>query len=148
MIRRGTIDDIDALIEMASPFLNYSKYSEFTEIDPDEIAFSLCNILDNGVIFVAEIDGKVVGAIVGMMSQFWFSRKTKLAAELAWWVKAEHRKGTVGIRLLTTFEEWAKENGATVVSLSDLKVADIYPAGELYEKLGYVATERAHVKGV
>ena len=148
MIRQATVKDVDTLIVVAKPFLRYSMYAQYTEIDNNELAFSLCNMIDNGVIFVAEYDGQIVGGLVGAINNFWFNRNTKMASELGWWVNEEHRGKTAGIRLLQAFEHWAKEKGADVISLSDLRVNDEYPAGGLYEKLGYQVTERAHVKGL
>jgi hypothetical protein len=148
MIRPATIADIDPIVEMARPFLDYSMFADHTQINDDDLIQALCNLLDNGIILVAEKDSKIIGALCGMMSQFWFSPKTKVAIELGWWIQEEHRSGMSAVRLLNAFEDWAKNMGASVVSLSDLRVADDYPAGKLFNKLGYSVVERAHLKGV
>jgi GNAT superfamily N-acetyltransferase len=148
MIRQATVKDVDDLIEMGKRFLNYSAFSGLTEVEDDDLARGLCSILDNGIIFVAEKDGKIVGGICGMMSKFWFAPRTQVAAELAWWVDEKHRGSMSSIGLLKAFEKWAKQNGAQVVSMSDLKVGDDYPVAPLFDRLGYSVAERSHVKGV
>ena len=91
---------------------------------------------------------KIVGCICGIITNFWFARNTKVAAELGWWVNEEHRGSTASIRLLQAFENWAKEHGVKAITMSDLVINGDTPAGPIYKKLGYELVERAHVKGV
>lgn len=148
MIRQATVKDVDDLIEMGKRFLDYSAFSGLTKVEDDDLARGLCSVLDNGVIFVAEKEGKIIGGICGMMSKFWFAPRTNVAAELAWWVDEEHRGSMSSIALLKAFEKWAKQNGAQVISMSDLRIDEDYPAAPLFTRLGYSVAERSHVKGV
>lgn len=104
--------------------------------------------MQTGIVLVATIDHEIVGGIVGAVAPLWFNPTIRIASELSWWVSEEHRGGTVGVKLLWAFEAWAKEQGAAVVSMSDLVIGGEMPAGRLLEKLGYVATERTHIKKV
>ena len=63
-------------------------------------------------------------------------------------MKPEHRGSKLAIKLLREFERWGKERGASHVVMSDLVIEGGTPAGQLFEKLGYVLVERSHVKGV
>lgn len=148
MVRRATVMDIDVLIEMGRGFLAYSAYGQSVPFDQDQMARGLCAVLDAGVIFVAEKDGEIIGGIAGCMSALWFSPSTKIATEMAWWMKPEHRGSKLAIKLLREFERWGKERGASHVVMSDLVIEGGTPAGQLFEKLGYVLVERSHVKGV
>ena len=148
IVRRATVADIDALIEMGKSFLSYSKYGQAVPFDHDQMAKGLCGVIDHGVIFVAEKHGEIIGGLVGARSQMWFAPDTLIASELAWWVKPEHRGSKLSIRLLHEFERWGKANGAKLIAMSDLVIDGDNPAGRLIEKLGYALVERAHVKGV
>jgi GNAT superfamily N-acetyltransferase len=148
MIRVAGVPDVDAIVAMAGPFLNYSHFTEYTEIERDDIVFGICNLIDNGIIFVAEKEDEIVGCICGMITNLWFARNTKVAAELGWWVNEEHRGSTASMRLLQAFENWAKEQGVKAITMSDLVIDGQTPTGQIYKKLGYELVERAHVKGV
>ena len=148
MIRKAGVPDVDAIVAMAGPFLNYSQFTDYTEIERDDVVFGICNLIDNGIVFVAEKEGQIVGCICGIITNFWFARNTKVAAELGWWVNEEHRGSTASIRLLQAFENWAKEHGVKVITMSDLVINGNTPVGPIYKKLGYEFVERAHIKGV
>ena len=148
MIRVAGVPDVDAIVAMAGPFLNYSHFTEYTEIELDDIVFGICYLIDNGIIFVAEKEDEIVGCICGMITNLWFARNTKVAAELGWWVNEEHRGSTASMRLLQAFENWAKEQGVKAITMSDLVIDGQTPTGQIYKKLGYELVERAHVKGV
>lgn len=147
-VRRATVADIDALIEMGRAFLAYSAYGKSVPFDRDQMAIGLCSILDSGVIFVAEKDAKIIGCIVGIMNGLWFAKDTKVAAELAWWVAPEYRGGRLSIKLLREFERWGVEQGVKHIVMSDMVIDGEMPVARLFEKLGYALVERAHMKGV
>lgn len=148
VVRIATVKDIDALIDIGGSFLNYSAYGSMINVSKDDVARGLCSILDTGVIFVSEKNGEITGGIAGVMGSIWFASQIKVATELGWWVNEKNRGEIASIKLLRAFENWAKENGASHIVMSDLVIRDDTPAGHLFEKLGYVLTERAHIKGV
>lgn len=146
MIRRAEIKDIDDLAEMGKRFFAYSAFADIIPLDEEELIKGICRVFDSGIIFVAVKEDKLVGAICGVVAQPWFAHNVKMATELAWWMDDEYRGTTLAIGLLRAFESWAHENGAQAISMSDLKVDGTYPAGPLFERLGYEIAERAHVR--
>lgn len=149
-IRPATHDDIDALLAMGEKFFLFSRFAQFANFDRDTARASITALIgaEVGVCLVAVIDGEVVGGIVGALAPLWFAPTCLSATEFAWWVSEEHRGGTAGIKLLRAFEQWAKNKGAAMVSMSDLVIEGATPAGRLFEKLGYTVIERSHVKKV
>jgi GNAT superfamily N-acetyltransferase len=147
-VRRATVLDVDELVELGRSFVAYSAYGNMVSVSDDDIVRGLCNALDNGVVFVAERNNRIVGGIVGLKNSLWFAPHVKVATELAWWVRPEDRNTPAAVRLLRRFERWAAEQGATHVAMSDLVIDGDTPAGKLFEKLGYTLTERSHIKGV
>lgn len=148
LVRHATVADIDALIEMGKDFLAYSAYGKSIQMDHDQMAQGLCAVLDDGVILVAERGGEIIGGLVGKMSNVWFNPNIKVAAELGWWVKPEHRGSKLSIKLLREFERWGKAQGASFIALTDLVIGNETPVARLFEKLDYALVERAHLKGV
>jgi GNAT superfamily N-acetyltransferase len=147
-VRRGTIEDIDALVDMGGRFFAFSAFSEFVPFDPDAVRAGLIALLDGGVVFVAEREHQIVGGIVGAMTSVWFNPDARTATELGWWVDEEHRTTSAGIKLYRAFEAWAKEQGAHAIVMSDLVIRGVAPAENLFMKLGFTTVERSHVKKV
>lgn len=145
IIRAGTEDDLDQLVELGRRFLLASPYSAFTTVSDARVRNMLLAVLEHGGLFVAEEDGRIAGAIAGQILTQWYD-STPVAAELAWWVDPALRGRPSAIGLLKAFERWALERKAIGVVLSDLMVAGEAPAGELFERLGYEVVERSHFK--
>jgi GNAT superfamily N-acetyltransferase len=147
-IRTATHDDAFACAEMGMPFVEYTEYGSFLKPTIEELEQVVHRMIDGGVVFIAKDGDKMAGMMIAAMTSFWITPSTKVAAEFAWWVNKEYRGGRAGLKLLHAFEEWAKENGASVVVLSDLVINGDEPLKNLVGKLGYTLTERTHVKRV
>ena len=156
-IRPAEPNDVDTLVRMGEDFFAFSAFSRFADYDPQSVGGLLMGIIESQrtlltgnpmTVLVAEVDGKIVGGIVGVLTQLWFNNACKVASELAWWVAPEHRRGRTALKLYQAFEAWAKEQGAAHIVMSDLVVEGETPAAKLFEKLGYAIVERAHMKGV
>jgi GNAT superfamily N-acetyltransferase len=147
-VRRGTAEDIDALVDMGGRFFAFSAFSGFIPYDADAVGASLSAIVDQGALFVATCDEQLIGGIVGMLSPVWFNQNARTATELAWWVDEEYRHTSAGIKLYRAFEQWATEQGADAIVMSDLVIRDAAPAENLFKKLGFTTVERSHIKKV
>ena len=147
-IRRATEDDLPAIAQMGTKFIKYTEYRNVVSASVDEITKSLEKVLEVGAIFVAEIDGAVRGFIAAMVHPAWFAPSVSIALEMAWWMDEDYRKGTAGIRLLQTYERWAKESGASFICMSDLVVDGEAPIAAILPRMGYRITERTHMKEI
>jgi GNAT superfamily N-acetyltransferase len=107
MIRQATKYDKVQIIEMMKLFRAESKIEQFQDLDNEPYWNRLLdNILAGmGVIFIE--DGK--GLIMALISHTAWCDKTFQMYELAWYVKPEHRGGTVGYRLLKTYVDYGKQ---------------------------------------
>ena len=149
--RRATIDDLDALVALGERFVAYAPYGDAVRATAGGIAEGLRNVFaaPAGVVFVAERDGEIAGALVGLMTAPWCAPDTRVATELAWWVDERRRRSPAAVRLLRAFEAWARDHGAACVVMSDLVMCDgTTPAGPLFRRLGYQLVERAHIRQV
>jgi GNAT superfamily N-acetyltransferase len=145
-VRIASPADTDALLAMGARFFAFSPFARLTTFDPEHARASIEQMREAGVVLVATVDGEIVGGLLGLLTPLWFNQSAMVASEVAWWVDPQYRGGAAGVRLLYTFEAWAKERGATAVSLSDLVLDGEQPAGSLIDKLGYTLVERSHVK--
>ena len=147
MIRKAIYADVETLAAMGHRFIEYSAHGGLVSPAEDDLRDSIRRVIDCGVVFVAEIQGEIVGFIYAAMSTVWFSPMSKVAIELAWWIDESHRGGTSAIRLVHAYESWAKEQGASVITMSDLIINGSPSAGTILARMGYVMSERSHVKG-
>lgn len=146
IIRKATESDIPAIVAIGERFTTYHPYN--AEFDPQAAGTFVATLLRDGIVFVADEGGQVVGTLVGMLTPLWYAPATMLATEIGWWLDEDHRRGMNGLMLLRAFENWAKEQKANVIILSDLCIDGEYPAGRLIEARGYRVMERTHIKEV
>ena len=136
-IRIALPEDAPALVEFFRKLYGETEYLLF---EPDEYATTVDQQRQlmtaraeqkGGVMFICEHAGQVVGAAIGMRSNF---RRTRHALFLVLGVLRQwHRKG-VGYRLMTEMISWARSEGMRRLEL----VVDVrnVAAIELYKKLG------------
>ena len=148
IIRKATIDDLDQIVEMANRFIAFAPHLSLIKHSADDIVNTVKSVLESGIIFVIDVDGKAVGVLAAMMTSVWYSPSTKLAAEIMWWVNEEHRGTIASIKLLRTYEKWALDNGANLIAMSDLVIEGQEPVGTTLNRLGYEMSERTYIKGV
>ena len=153
IIRKAVPQDTDDLCRMALDFYRETRYSNFVEADLGSFIDTITDLVsfNEGVVLVAENDGKVCGMIGCAIVEPWFNKKHRLAQELFWWIDAEYRNTGAGKLLLDQVEEWAKESGCNAICLcrTVLNNASVTEKlGVLYEKNGYELRDYLHVKVV
>jgi GNAT superfamily N-acetyltransferase len=148
MVRQANEQDIDQLTAMARDFIGYSAYGTMISPSDDDIRTGISAIIRSGGMFVAEVDGKIVGAIAGAIAPMWFAPSIPCAIELAWWVDPSHRMTRIPFRLMATLETWAKDAGAKFLCMSELVVDGETPIARMLARMGYINTERSHVKEI
>ena len=146
-IRLATIDDAVVLTAMGRDFLQYSEYRNI-QVTDDEITSAIVGVIANEMSFVAEIDGQIVGFILGIIGPMWFVQRVRIAVELSWWVDPQYRNTSAGVRLLKAFENQATNMGVQYIAMSDLVVQGDTPVAKLLGRMGYIVTERMHTKEI
>jgi N-acetylglutamate synthase-like GNAT family acetyltransferase len=148
MVRDATAADEDAILEMARQFVAFAPYADTFTATDEELRMTISQFIMSAKSFVAEVDGKVVGMLTAVLTPVWYAPSHKAAVELAWWVDPAHRKGMSGIRLVQAFEKWAKEQGASMVSMSNLEVDDNGLVANMLNRFGYRMSEQTHSKRI
>jgi len=97
----------------------------------------------SGVIFAYEKDGELVGTIGGVVHRDIYG-EALIAVEFFWFIQEEHRG--MGIRLYKTFENWARNRGASSIQMMHL--LDLMPekVGHFYLRQGYEPIETRYSK--
>jgi N-acetylglutamate synthase-like GNAT family acetyltransferase len=125
LIRRAKVEDIEQLMVMAK-------------------AYQLLTVLAEDVFLVAEEEGKILGVIGGKICpNFWDPSENHLA-ELFWWVAPEHRKGSMGLKLMDAFEEVGRILKVTSVVMVSTTLTPTLK--DVYERKGYTLFEESYRK--
>jgi GNAT superfamily N-acetyltransferase len=140
LIRRGTVDDLDAVFRLAQQFK-----TEVANIGLDDFTVAFHNVIrwrenETNVLHIAEDD---TGAVIGytLMSVSRLLHVAGLTAHLQELVVDESARGTgVGSDLVNANELYALERGARRLTMSTSR------AGEFYRRLGYEVTAEFYKK--
>ena len=144
-IREASEEDIFDILILAREFSRESPVTHKWDKEKTE-HFILSAITNtNTTIFVLEEGSEIVGAIIGLLNEMYMSQ-TLVATELAWFVSKEYRGKKGSLMLMTTFENWAKENGADYTCMGDIH--GITTLEKLYTKKGYSKCETTYMKEV
>lgn len=147
MIRQATKYDIPKITEMMREYANEAPVETLKDpINQNEQYFSqLIYELISGKGFVL-VDNELNGMLIALITQNVWCPKVIELKELAWWVKPEHRKGTLGGKLWLEFNKISEElldSGRINIVCSTVMVnsPDIN-----YEKRGYKKLETTYFK--
>lgn len=141
MIRPATEDDLFLILPMCRKFFEASEYGDVTKFDDESMLRTLDRLIgsDEACLFVSD---DLQGMVAGIVYPFYFANEI-CAQELFWWSEGGHGK-----ELLCAFEEWAKEKGASVVTMICLDRLGKERVEKIYTKAGYRASEHSWIKRV
>lgn len=141
-VRRARQEDLEAVQD-----LNYQLFEHDYEYDPllkmswpydDEGAAYFTKRVsgDEGVCFVAELEGEIVGYLCGGMMKPYSYRAIEKEAELEnMLVTEEHRGQRIGEKLFEQLVTWAKGQGAEKILVS--AAAQNVDAIRFYRRVGF-----------
>ena len=142
MIRLAVRADIPALVRMARDFHAASPMRDHP-FSVERAAASACAAIDmpGHVALVLDSDG-IHGAILGSVRLYPLG-DVVTAHEDVFWIDPSHR-GRWGMKMIRAFEDWAKEQGASVIGMS----CPVGTAEPIYRRAGFALIETTFVKGL
>lgn len=146
-IRRGTPDDLPALVRMGRAFLEATRYGTLfraTGQSLEALAGLLFSFADNAAIFLAvDADDQPFGMIAAFASPNPINQRL-YCDEVVWWVDPSGRGPLrAGPALLRSAEDWARERKCYLIKM----VAPVgSTVGMFYERHGYEAIETSYAK--
>ena len=84
---------------------------------------------------VAEVRGEVVGGMAGAVTEQWFSNDL-IAYDYSIFVEPSRRNGVIAVRLIQTFQEWARIKGAKQIYMGIGTGVSVEGTTRLYESQG------------
>lgn len=128
---------------------------EFAASNPHNVGFSpdaFRGLFDHAMtgdhlaFWIAQSNGVAAGMMGAITYPLFFNPAMKIAQELFWWVKPEHRATQAGKALLASFEGWAEKSGAHRLMLLAQENDRIPAIDRLYKTMGYAPIERVYYK--
>ena len=149
MIREATKEDYPAIEKHAKRFWEETVYHKEGIPYEDGSAIMYMDVAyQQGLLFVSEVDGEVVGFTAGATAPLLGSKSTYSGSEIAWWVDPEHRKSREGLELLKALEEGAKELGCSYWNMVSMQSSMPEQIEKVYKRMGYKHVETAYQKGI
>jgi GNAT superfamily N-acetyltransferase len=136
LIRPATYVDIPAMVELGRAMATEAPEFQGRPFSSEKVWETIEGMIPTGGAFVAERDGEVVGAALGFCLPAWWSEDLE-AGELAVFMRPDCRGGREVVRLVQALEAWAREQGATVLTLGVSTGVALERTGRLYERLGF-----------
>ena len=136
MIRPAKHSDVPRLIELGTLLHATSSYSAmaFNAAKSGNFLHELING-PNGVVFVAEVEGLVVGGMAGAVVDQWFNDDL-VAYDYSLFIEPTKRHGVTAIRLIRAFEAWARIKGAKHMQMGIGTGVNVEGTSRLYQSLG------------
>lgn len=145
IIREATEEDIFDVLILAKEFSKEAPITHTWDKNKTEEFLNSALLNDNMVLFVLEVDGEIVGSILGFVIEVYMSHKVQ-ATELAWFITKEYRGKPSSIRLVKAFERWAIDKGANQIGMGDIE--GISNLEHLYTRMGYKKAESVYIKEI
>ncbi|XMB47398.1 GNAT family N-acetyltransferase [Pseudomonas fluorescens] len=123
------------MIELGTLLHSTTSYSTMNFCPVKSAAFLHELINGQGVVFVAEVRGEVVGGMAGGVIDQWFSNDL-IAYDYSLFVEPSKRNGVIAVRLIQTFKEWAKLKGAKQIYMGIGTGVSVEGTTRLYESQG------------
>jgi GNAT superfamily N-acetyltransferase len=136
MIRRATLEDVPALLDMGGRFSERAKLQSNVGYDPVSMKATFEALITNGhPVFISE-----TGAIGATLTNHPFNASHVVAQELFWW-----SEGGEGAALLDALESYCSQEADSLIMIA-LEAIRPEAVGRLYERRGFVPLERSFVK--
>jgi len=148
IVRKAEIKDKTSIIELSIQFYKESLRSYGLAFNFSTLDKLVEEFINNKIVIVSEVNGKVVGVIAGFVSSSMFDSQQKIGQEIIWYIDKEYRKGSIGIRLLKEFEKQCKLNGANLMVMVYMGNLNNELLDRFYKMNNYRLLENQFIKGV
>jgi GNAT superfamily N-acetyltransferase len=149
-VRKAIEADLPKYIVLAESFHIASPMHGVIDFDPVGYAqfFSTSLKNDSVGIWLAEIDGEIVGISGAVAYPLYFNPSALVVQELWWWLTPKSRGSGAGGKMFKQIEEWAKERNASALFMIALEDSRAKKMENLYVRAGFKPMERTFIKEV
>jgi hypothetical protein len=145
IIRYATLDDVSWIVDRVGEDM-FSLLGETDMYDKDYLHEFIPQVIEDGIVLVAERAMEPIGCIAGILSPILFNPHKVSLTEIFWWVAKEHRGSSAGAKLLLAFEQDGIALKVDFINMSIMHNTKL-STGAL-EKRGYLYKESSYVRRV
>ena len=149
-VRRATQADLPQYLVHAQAFHAASPMHGTIDFDPEGYSqFYLSSLENDNVgIWLAEIDGEIVGVCGAVAYPLYFNPSAMVVQELWWWLTPAARGTGAGKQMFNQIEHWTKEKQASALFMIALEDKRAKKMENLYIRAGFKPMERTFIKEV
>jgi GNAT superfamily N-acetyltransferase len=150
IIRDATEADLPQYAVQAKAFHMASPMHQIIDFDPDGYAQFYLDALQNDKIgiWLAEIDGEIVGGAGALAYPLYFNPSAIVVQELWWWLTPKSRGSGAGGKMFKQIESWAEKHKASAIFMIALEDSRAKKMENLYARAGFTPMERTFIKEV
>lgn len=147
VVRRCHPSEYEAMAEKGRDFHQASDYREIPYDVPSMIQ-TFTEMDAQGLLLIAEEDGRIVGGVGGQMGPLFLNRNYLAGCERFWWLDPTKRNSRAGLLMLNGIEQAAAKAGCHYWMMISLDASDAERAEKIYVRTGYKPVERVFLKKV
>jgi GNAT superfamily N-acetyltransferase len=150
IVRKATETDLPKYIVLAESFHMASPMHGVIGFDAAGYSqFYLSSLQNDSVgIWLAEIDGEIVGICGALVYPMYFNPSALVVQELWWWLTPASRGSGAGGKMFKQIEQWTKEKEASALFMIALEDNRAKKMANLYIRAGFKPMERTFIKEV
>ena len=150
IVRKATETDLPKYIVLAESFHMASPMHGVIGFDAAGYSQFYMSSLqnDNVGIWLAEIDGEIVGICGALVYPMYFNPSALVVQELWWWLTPASRGSGAGGQMFKQIEQWSKEKDASALFMIALEDNRAKKMENLYIRAGFKPMERTFIKEV
>lgn len=150
IVRKATEADLPKYIVLAESFHMASPMHGVIGFDAAGYSqFYLSSLQNDNVgIWLAEIDGEIVGICGALVYPMYFNPSALVVQELWWWLTPASRGSGAGGQMFKQIEQWSKEKDASALFMIALEDNRAKKMENLYIRAGFKPMERTFIKEV
>jgi|TARA_R110002110_G_scaffold156032_1_gene350827 GNAT superfamily N-acetyltransferase len=134
-LRRATPFDVSKVFNLLKQMHSETEI-RVSPINTKKLLDTINSAIHDGVVLLAEIKGKVVGSIGGMLGSDWWSSEEYLG-DYWFYVRPESRNSKIAIKLVKAFIKIGNE-ASVIVKLGHVYSGDIERKDSFFKRLGLV----------
>lgn len=136
MIRPATLQDVQHLVHLGAAMHAESSYAGEPYVHDKVDTLMRRLISGEGVVFVFERDGEVLGGMAGGITVNWFNEQP-VAFEYGLFIAKHARHGMAAAKLILAFCIWCQRKGAKRVRVGITTGVQTEGTARLYRSLGF-----------
>lgn len=146
--RFASLDDVPKIVEILAAMHHESRYAAWP-LEPEKLRGLVQGLIGykDGACIVVEEAGELVGVLLGLVMEFFFSRQ-RVASELVHYMRPAFRGSLAETQLAQWFIEWAEATDAVEIQSGGWVGVPELEAEAFYSGLGFTSSCRSFAKEI